>query len=289
MASHAGWIAAAVGGLAVAALAWGAARPAARRTHAVEAVDPARWPGERAALAAPAAAFPPGFGVARVMLDPGHGAPGNRGNSSCFCADEQDTMLDVAEALKDRLEATGHFEIRLTRDRGALVEYVDRVADADAFGAEAFVSLHSDIRGHADRWSPEPGLTCSVALEAPGFAVLYSDEGDRDLADRRLALGRAVARRMEEAGFLPYGGAAYVGLYAADDGVRGLFADRHAPDQRIFLLRRTLMPAVLVETHNALDPREAQRWQAPETLDAFAAAVAAALADALGRAQPQHG
>lgn len=283
MASHAAWTAAALGALAAAALAWSASRPPVHRAAAAEPADPTRWPGERATLAAPAPAFPPSFGMARVVVDPGHGAPGNRGNSSCFCVDEQDAMLDVAEALRDRLEATGHFEVRLTRERGALVDYPDRVADAEAWGADAFVSLHSDVRGHIDHWSPEPGRSCPIALEAPGFAVLYSDEADAPLAERRLALGRAVAHRMETAGFLPYGGAAYVGLYAADDAARGVFADRHAPDQRIYLLRRTNMPAVLVETHNALDPREATRWQAPTTLDAFAAALAAALTDTLAR------
>jgi N-acetylmuramoyl-L-alanine amidase len=288
MASYVGWIAAALGGLAMAALAVAGVRPAPRRAAVVEVADPTRWPGERAALTVAAAAFPPGFGVARVMIDPGHGAPGNRGNSSSFCVDEQDAMLAVAEALQVRLEATGHVEARLSRPAGELVEYADRIADAEAFGADAFVSLHSDVRGHAERWSPAPGQSCAVSGDAPGFAVLYSDEGDGGLVDRRLSLGRAVARRMEEAGFLAYGGAEYAGIYAGDELARGVFVDRHAPDQRIFLLRRTGMPAVLVETHNALDPREARRWETGETLDAFAAAVAAALADALGRGAP-HG
>ncbi|APR78670.1 N-acetylmuramoyl-L-alanine amidase [Minicystis rosea] len=289
MASHAGWIAAAVGGLAVAAIAWSATHATPRRVPPVAIADPARWPGDRASLSLVPAAFPPGFGVARVTIDPGHGAPGNPGNRSSFCVDEQDAMLDVAEALRDRLEATGHFEIRLSRERGALVEYVDRLADAAAFGADAFVSLHSDVRGHTEQWSPVPGRSCTVSLEAPGFAVLYSDEGDRALTDARLTLGRAVAQRMAQAGFLAYGGAEYTGIYAADDIAPGVFVDRHAPDQRIFLLRRTAMPAVLVETHNALDSREAKRWLTPETLDAFASALAAALADALGRPPPQHG
>ena len=86
---------------------------------------------------------------------------------------------------------------------------------------------------------------------------------------------------MAEAGFLAYGGGEYAGLYAPAEGTPGLFVDRHAPDQRIFILRRAAMPSILVETHNALDPREADRWTDPETLDAFAAAVAAALGDVL--------
>ena len=119
------------------------------------------------------------------MIDPGHGAPGNRGNTSCFCVDEQDAMLDLAEALAGRLEATGHIEVRLSREGSRRVEYAARVEDAAAWGAAAFVSLHSDVRGRADRWSPQPGLSCPIAPDAPGFAVLYSDEGAAESAGQR--------------------------------------------------------------------------------------------------------
>ena len=86
---------------------------------------------------------------------------------------------------------------------------------------------------------------------------------------------------MEEAGFLAYDGGEYTGLYAPDAVQRGVFVDRHEPDKRIFVLRRPTMPAILVETHHALDPREVTRWEEPATLDAFATALAAALLDAL--------
>jgi len=283
-----GWLLA-WSGVAAAALAWNVLRPPRRASLALgparralaSAVDPRQWPGADATLTPPVAGFPADLGVLRVMIDPGHGAIGNRGNTSSFCVDEQDTMLELAEALADRLTETGHVEVQLTRDPGVLVEYADRLADAEGWGADAFVSLHSDVRGRLERWAPEPDLDCPVALEAPGFAVLYSDEGAADLASRRLGLGRAVARRMTEAGFLPYGGAAYTGLYAPDADTRGVFVDRHAQGQRIFVLRHPSMPSILVETHNAVDPKEATRWTEPATVDAFAAAVAAALGDAL--------
>jgi N-acetylmuramoyl-L-alanine amidase len=284
MPSRAGWLLLLSLGVAAAALGWGlTARrrgpPAPRPSASI--VDPRRWPGDEATLTRPVPLFPSGSPAVRLVIDPGHGAPSNHGNTGSFCVEEQDTTLQVATALADRLEATGHVAVRLAREGGHLVEYSARLEEAAAWGADAFVSLHSDVRGHVERWSPAPGLDCPYALDAPGFAVLYSDEGDPALTDRRLALGRAVARRMDEAGFLAYGGGAYVGIYAADEQAKGLFVDRHALDQRIFVLRRAAMPSILVETHNALDPREAERWTDPDTLDAFAAAVAAALADTL--------
>jgi N-acetylmuramoyl-L-alanine amidase len=245
------------------------------------AADTSRWPGEGSVLSPPVASF--GENVVRVVLDPGHGAPNNSGNTSSYCIAEQDAMQDLAEAVAHRLEATGHIAVRLTRDPGRLVEYAVRLEDAARWGADAFVSLHSDVRGHLERWAPSAGLDCPIAEEAPGLAVLYSDEGSPGVVGHRRALGRAAARRMREAGFLAYDGAAYAGLYLGDETEEGLFVDRHAAEQRIFVLRRAAMPSILVETHNAVDPREAARWTEPVTIDAFAAALAAALADVVPR------
>jgi N-acetylmuramoyl-L-alanine amidase len=226
--------------------------------------------------------FPAGFGVRRIFIDPGHGAAGNTGNVSCYCRDEQDFTLDVARSLAEQLRATSHFDIELSRAGKQPVEYRARVEAAQAFRAEIFLSLHSDIRGQTgERWRPAEGNECPVSLAAPGFSVLWSDEGEALLGHSRNALARAIARRMRQAGFWPYAGAEYGELYEADAEERGVFVDRHAPDQRIFVLRRPTMPSVLVETHHALDPREARRWDEPATRDAFASSIAAALVDVL--------
>lgn len=273
-------------GLAV-ALFFAARRGEAPAVTAEPITTPAaallHFPGPAAALSPPLLTTPEGFGVRRVYIDAGHGARDNRGAVSSYCVDEQDFTLAAALAVAARLEATGCFEARLSRDGARLVEYRDRIAEADAWGAEAFVSLHSDVRGRFEMWSPSPGLFCRRSFAAPGFSVLWSDEGDAALAERRLDLARRAARRMRETGFPPYAGAEYAGLYEADAVEPGVFVDRHAPDQRIFVLRRTTMPAILIETHHALDPREAARWNEPGTLDAFSAALAAALVDVLSR------
>ena len=43
------------------------------------------------------------------------------------------------------------------------------------------------------------------------------------------------------------------------------------------VLRRPAMPAILVETHNALDPRETARWDEAYTRKAFTLALARGL------------
>jgi N-acetylmuramoyl-L-alanine amidase len=237
------------------------------------AEDGGGWPSAAARLEPPATTAPAHFGRRRVFVDPGHGAADNSGNLSSSCQLEQDFTLDLAQDLARRLEASSHFEVLLSRSGSALVAYADRVRAADSWRAEAFVSLHSDVRGPAGTGS------CPQNRSAPGFSVLWSDEGP--LGRERLELGRAVARRMLQAGFVAYDGGEYREQYEADARQAGVFVDRHALDTRIFVLRQPTMPSVIVETHNARDDREAERWNEQATREAFAAAVAAALVDVL--------
>src|SRR6185503_20643663 len=112
--------------------------------------------------------------------------------------------------------ATGHFELRVSRRDGVAPEYRDRVEDAVRFGAEAFLSLHSDVRSQPDHWSPAPGVVCPVSYAAPGFSVLYADEGGDLAVERRRRLARETAFRLVETGLYPYGGEEYAPLYEAD-------------------------------------------------------------------------
>jgi N-acetylmuramoyl-L-alanine amidase len=223
--------------------------------------------------------FPQGFRKKKVFLDAGHGAEKNPGNSSCFCVAEQDFTRDLAFEVGEYLEETGRFDVVQARDDRRMVGYAQRVAKAASSGADAFVSLHSDVRADGKPWSPSEGVECLQNTDAPGFVVLYSDEGAGTLVESRRTLALDVSARMAEAGFLPYT-STYEGLYEIDPEDPSVLVDRHAPDRRIFVLRKTTMPAILVETHHALDPREAKLWDEPSTRRAFAAALAQALVDA---------
>lgn len=234
------------------------------------------WPDPEATMTTLSTEFPADFGVRRVFIDAGHGAAKNTGNTSAFCEREQDVMAALSDSLAVALEATGHFAVRRSRRPDEQVPYRDRLQAAKDWGAEVFISLHSDSRGPLTPWEPEPGLRCYQSTDTAGFSVLWSDEGS--LASARLDLARALASAMSEAGFAPYDGGEYAGLYAADD-TAGVFVDRHAPRQRIMFLRRPTMPSVIIETHHALDPDAVVRFRALDAQAAFHAAVIAGLAD----------
>ena len=178
--------------------------------------------------------------------------------------------MALAEQVADHLGAAEGVEVKLSRADGEQESYRSRMKRAQLWGADVFVSLHSDARGAY----AQTAEGCRVNQDDPGFTVLYSDEGK--LADQRAQLAMAIGARLDEVGFLPNQGKNYVGLYEGQDGV---FVDRHEPRKRIMFLRRPAMPSVIVETHNALDPREAQRWREDAVVEVFSAALVAGLRD----------
>ena len=78
-----------------------------------------------------------------VMLDPGHGGkdPGAIGISGTY---EKHVSLATALELKHLLETGGQYRVALTRARDVFIPLEDRVAIAQAHGAELFVSMHAD-------------------------------------------------------------------------------------------------------------------------------------------------
>jgi N-acetylmuramoyl-L-alanine amidase len=223
----------------------------------------------------------------RVYLDAGHGAKDNSGNTSSFCVQEQEFTASLARDLKLDLEALGGFDVILSRPGTEVVPYAERVEGARRARADVFVSLHSDVRGKKyEEWSPDGSAICRRNVETPGFSVLYSDEGAPALVSSRKRLADSIADALLEARFEPYLGAEYVSLYEPIPSETGVFVDRHEPGKRILVLRRTEMPAVIVETHNALDPREAIAFEDPLVRARFGLALAKGIAVALqeGRA-----
>jgi N-acetylmuramoyl-L-alanine amidase len=211
-----------------------------------------------------------------IFVDPGHGEGDNQGAQTVGCGSEARSTLDLARDLARRLQADRRFRVELSRTSTAGPAYAARVARARALGARALLSLHVDARGALAWYRTPEGRACLRGEGEAGFAILYSDEGSAGRVAKRRRLARAVARRMAEAGFVPYDGAVYGDLYALDP-TPGVFIDRRG----LFMLRRPSMPSVIIETHHGFLAEEHEAWQQEGARGRFAAAVAAALEDAL--------
>src|SRR5262249_8654417 len=79
--------------------------------------------------------------VTRVALDPGHGGndPGARGPSGLR---EKDVVLDIAHRAAPLIARELGISTLLTRDSDAYVPLDERVAKANAFSSDLFVSIH---------------------------------------------------------------------------------------------------------------------------------------------------
>lgn len=239
------------------------------------------WPTDGDALSALAAETKVASARAnlRVYVDAGHGTKGRPGNRGCFCQAEDDHARLVARHLGFVLAALG-FEVKLSRDGDAHPPYPRRLRSAEQWGADVIVSLHSDARGYTWPWKPFGGETsCQRNDDEPGFAVLWSEEGAAQVVERRAALGRAVGRRLGEAGFFAYDGRNYGRLYKRDTVEPSGWIDIRPTKTSVYFLRGSKTPTVIIETHHALDVAEALRWEESRTLDVFSLAVAAALLD----------
>lgn len=77
-----------------------------------------------------------------IFIDAGHGGrdPGAHGANT----NESAVTLAAAQALKQELERTGRYRVRLTRESDAYVALYRRVAIARQADADLFISLHAD-------------------------------------------------------------------------------------------------------------------------------------------------
>ncbi|WP_300542425.1 N-acetylmuramoyl-L-alanine amidase [Maricaulis sp.] len=78
-----------------------------------------------------------------VVVDPGHGGrdPGSIGTRGTH---ESDVALEAARELRRQLEATGRYEVLLTRDRDIYPSWEQRVGVMAEARADLFISLHAD-------------------------------------------------------------------------------------------------------------------------------------------------
>ncbi len=86
---------------------------------------------------------PPSDGRLRIVLDPGHGGidSGAIGKSGTL---EKNVVLAFAKVVETKLEASGRYEVLMTRSDDSFISLGGRVAYARSHHADLFVSIHAD-------------------------------------------------------------------------------------------------------------------------------------------------
>lgn len=205
----------------------------------------AGWPGQAKFAAKPE----PADAVTRddphplIVVDAGHGGmdPGTHGETGLL---EKNVALSVARHLRDRLEQSGHYRVKLTRDGDVFIPLRERVEIARAAHGDLFVSLHADSNEHrevrgASVYTLSPGASdresaslaekenlsgVRLGLEAadanPVAGSILSDIGEREIMNLSARFAETVIAALPAATAvhtpLPHRAANFAVLKAAD-------------------------------------------------------------------------
>jgi N-acetylmuramoyl-L-alanine amidase len=215
-----------------------------------------------------------------VALDPGHGGedPGAIGPAGTR---EKDVVLQVAQKLRDRIDATrvngNPMRAFLTRDADFFVPLNVRVQKAQRVRADLFISIHADAF-----YTPKPAGASVFALSTRGASSaaarwMANKENAADLVGgvniqtqdatlQRAMLDMSTTAQIKDS--LKLGGAML--------GEVGRVARLHKPrvEQAGFaVLKAPDIPSVLVETAFISNPDEEQRLRSPAHQNALADAL----------------
>lgn len=211
----------------------------------------------------------------RIVLDVGHTAK-SEGANSARNVPEFAFNLHLAQRIEEKLKAEGFAATRLLVTEGkARPSLVRRVAAANDLPADLFLSIHHDSVPNKllEDWEFE-GKKSHFSDRFGGYSVWVS----RNNPDFKtsLAFAELLAREMKAQG-LDYAHQyteAIMGHYQhpilnKDTGVYSY--------DKLIVLRKTRMPAVLLEAGSIINRDEELKMGSPERRDITSSAVAAAV------------
>jgi N-acetylmuramoyl-L-alanine amidase len=223
----------------------------------------------------------------RVVVDVGHttekpGADSARGTT------EYSFNLRLADEVRQALVSAG-FEktVRLITQAAPVRGLVERAERANSMHADLFISVHHDSvpDNLLETWEYE-GQQRSFSDRFKGYALFVSNENAN--LKGSLEFGHFLGQELQARGLrytphytLPLMGHRRHELLDAEAGV-------YRYDQLV-VLRKTLMPAVLMEAGSIINRDEELELATPERRAATSAAVAAAVEDfCAARSHPSH-
>lgn len=225
-----------------------------------------------------------------IVIDPGHG--GVDSGAVRHGAVEKDVVLAFSLVLRDKLEKTGRYRVKMTRDSDKFVHLDDRRDFAEEQGAWLFMAIHADAAGASASGATVYSLRDGVAEDLKHSArsePVKVPLKERDMRELRKDGADAVVRSM-------LGGLAEQEIIANPNQTsvfaRSLINYMSAsttmmsnPDRQAAfrVLKQSKMPAVLVELAFVTNWEDAQklmsdRWRA-KVADSLVTAIDAYFAN----------
>lgn len=208
-----------------------------------------------------------------IVIDPGHGGkdPGAKGHGGLR---EKDLVLDVSKRLKSILTEAG-FKVTMTRDTDIFISLNGRTEIATKANADLFVSVHAnsnparrvegvevyyvktttkkDLEEEQRSKNERMLMTNLDAVSAPAVGAIVSDM----MYQLKVAESGRLAARM-----------------AHEISTKVKTSNRGARHARFFVVRNTLMPAVLVEMGYLTNKQEEKRLNSGEYRQKIAESIA---------------
>jgi N-acetylmuramoyl-L-alanine amidase len=195
-----------------------------------------------------------GLGVARIVIDPGHG--GHDPGAKARGIEEADLVLDVALRVEALLKDAG-VEVIMTRRTNTFVALEERTAIANRAGADLFLSIHSNasasdsargVETYFLNFASNPAAEAVAARENAGGARTM-----RNLPDivRAIALNNKIDESRDFAAMVQT--SLYTKLQKTNKSVRNLGV-KQAP---FMVLVGATMPSILAEISFITNRQEA--------------------------------
>ncbi|WP_236000201.1 N-acetylmuramoyl-L-alanine amidase family protein [Bradyrhizobium uaiense] len=211
----------------------------------------------------------------RIVLDVGHTAE-SEGAISARNVAEFAFNLRLARLIAERLKADGFAETRLLLTEGkARPSLFKRVASANNLHADLLLSIHHDSVPNKmlEDWEFE-GKKSHFSDRFSGYSVFVSRENPDFETSLRFA--ELIAKEMKAQGLhyavqysLPIMGSNQHPLLNKDTGVYSY--------NELIVLRKTAMPAVLLEAGSIINRDEELKMDSPEHRNVIAGGVASAV------------
>jgi N-acetylmuramoyl-L-alanine amidase len=209
-----------------------------------------------------------------IVLDPGHG--GKDSGAVGAASYEKSVTLAAARALKARLEATGRYQVVMTRDSDVFIPLEQRVQIARQAGADLFLSLHADsgpdasIHGASVYTLSERGeqRVGYVLSRHEWFLQQAAESDDRAVGDILLDLTQRTTRNRS---------ASFAQMLISRVGDRAALLPHSQRDAGYFVLLAPDVPAALLEMGFITNPADEARLNDPVQRAAFTDKIAQAI------------
>jgi N-acetylmuramoyl-L-alanine amidase len=219
-----------------------------------------------------------------VVIDPGHGGidPGAVGAANLL---EKNLVFAVAKRVQAQLEATGRYNVVMTRDRDVFVSLGDRLAISRKAQSNLFISIHADSIEQAYAQSIKGATIYTLserASDAEARAIAEKENASDLIAGLDVAQGEdnddvknilIDLIKRETANF-----SAEFSRTLVRQLKTSISLSRDPERAAAFkVLRQTHAPSVLVELGYVSNPDESRQMQSPVWQDKVAGSIAAAI------------